>query len=114
MRIHVKIDVMMPLKRRKKISRKNRADFVVSCKNEKLGDFCFLCGLLFHTERFCKKKLEGDSSNIVKEWGSWLRAPVKRGTMEERIKWLRDERDDDWGGKSGANKNQGSNFPNFM
>lgn len=79
MRIRIKVDVRFPLKRKKKISRKNNADFVVNCKYEKLGDFCFLCGLLSHTERFCRKKLEGDTSSMIREWGSWFRAPVRRG-----------------------------------
>lgn len=69
MHIRIRVDVRFSLKRKKKISRRNKTEFVVNCKYEKLGDFCFLCGLLSHTERFCKKRLEGDSSGLVKEWG---------------------------------------------
>lgn len=32
-----------------------------------------------------------------KEWGGWLRAPPRRAAGQERSKWLRDERDADWG-----------------
>lgn len=45
----------------------------MNCKYERLGDFCFICGLLSHTERFCKKKFEGDGSTMVRECGSVLR-----------------------------------------
>lgn len=106
MRIRIKVNVRFPLKRKKKISRKNKSDFIVNCKYEKLGDFCFLCGLISHTERFCRKKLEEEASTTEREWGSWLRAPARRGSNQEQSKWLRDERVEAWGGKSGEDKNQ--------
>lgn len=107
MRIRIKLDVRFPLKRKKKISRRNKSEFIVNCKYEKLGDFCFVCGLLTHTERFCKKRLEGESSTLVREWGSWLRAPPRRAVVQERSKWLRGEKEGDWGVKKGSDKNQG-------
>lgn len=67
MRLRIKVDVRMPLKRKKKVSRKNKGDFVVNCKYENLGDFCFLCRLLSHTERFCRKRLEGDENAISED-----------------------------------------------
>lgn len=39
MRIKIRIDVRKPLKRKKKITRKNGTDFMVTCKYERLGDF---------------------------------------------------------------------------
>lgn len=44
MRIRIMVDVRFLLKRKKKVSRKNKMDFVVNCKYGKLGNFCFLCG----------------------------------------------------------------------
>lgn len=113
MRIRIRVDVRLPLKRKKKISRKNKSEIVVNCKYEKLGDFCFLCGLLSHTERFCRKKFEGESSGMVKEWGGWLRAPLRRAVAQERSRWLRDDRDEDWGGKYGRDGNQGFQNTDF-
>lgn len=57
MRIKIKVDVRVPVKRKKRICKKDKSDFIVNCKYEKLADFCFVCGLLTHTERFCKKKI---------------------------------------------------------
>lgn len=57
MRIRIKLDVRKPLKCKKKITRRNGAEVVVNCKYERLGDFCFTCGLVTHTERFCRKFL---------------------------------------------------------
>ncbi|XP_074361402.1 uncharacterized protein At4g02000-like [Apium graveolens] len=79
MRIKIKVDVRMPLKRRKKICSKYRKECIVSCKYENLADFCFLCGMLTHTERFCKKKFDGEIDGLVRGWGNWLRAPSRRG-----------------------------------
>lgn len=71
MRLRVRVDVGKPLKRKKKICKKDKTEVVVQCKYERLGDFCFVCGLLSHTERFCKKKLEESGGSVAREWGSW-------------------------------------------
>lgn len=69
MRLRIRIDVRKPLKRKKKICKKDKPEVVVNCKYEKLGDFCFICGLLSHTEPFCRKKLESSSEIITRYWG---------------------------------------------
>lgn len=63
--------------------------------------------MVTHTERFCNKKMNMDSTEIVRDWGNWLRAPPRKAAGQERSRWLRDERDVDWGTNSGsANYNQ--------
>ncbi|KAL8096581.1 hypothetical protein AgCh_037515 [Apium graveolens] len=114
MRVRISLDVRCPLKRKKKISRKNKSEIMVTCKYEKLADFCFLCGLITHTERFCKKKFESGSEQVIREWGSWLRAPARRGGNQERSKWLRDDREDRWGEKFGGESNQGIQIPGYQ
>lgn len=58
MRIKIRLDVRKPLKRKKKIKRKNGTKVIVTCKYERLGDFCFAGGLVTHTERLCKGSLD--------------------------------------------------------
>lgn len=53
MRIRIRIDERNPLKRKKKINRKDSSDFVVMCKYERPGKLCYYCQMLTHTERFC-------------------------------------------------------------
>lgn len=101
MRVRVKLDVRRPLKRRKKITRRNGPELIVSCKYERLGDFCFTCGLLSHTERYCRKFLNRDKEVVDKEWGSWLRAQPRRGSGMVKSKWLRDDGDTNWEEKQG-------------
>ncbi|XP_074323028.1 uncharacterized protein LOC141659976 [Apium graveolens] len=105
MRIKVRIDVRKPLKRKKKIKRKNGSEFVVSCKYERLGDFCFACGLVSHTERFCRRTLDSRGEGSSKEWGTWLRAPSRRGGGQSGSKWLREEDDADWAARCGRDNN---------
>lgn len=78
MRIRIKVDVRKPLKRKKNICRKNGAECIVLCKYERLGDFCFTCGMITHTERFCNKRLSMNPQEALREWGAWLRAPARR------------------------------------
>ena len=52
MRIKVRIDVRNPLKRRKRI-RKSQGEWSVGFfKYEGLPSFCYLCGMLDHSEKF--------------------------------------------------------------
>lgn len=96
MRIKIKIDVRRPLKRMKKITRRNGTNVVVTCKYERLGDFCFTCGIVSHTDRYCRKFLDKKDESVTKEWGSWLRATSRRMAGPVKSKWLRDEGDTNW------------------
>lgn len=104
MRLKIHVDIRRPLKCKKKIVKKDKTEVVVNCKYERLGDFCFICGMLSHTERFCKKKFESESTMIQKEWGSWLRAPPCRGNAGGRSRWLREENDGEWRSSDGQDK----------
>lgn len=110
MRIKIRLDVRKPLKRKKKIKRKNGTEFVVSCKYERLGDFCFACGLVTHTERFCRKFIDIRSEGGAQEWGSWLRAQSRRGASQGCSKWIREEDDVGWTERVG----RGNNWPIFQ
>lgn len=114
MRVKIRIDVRKPLKRRKKICRKSGQDFVVTCKYERLGDFCFACGLVSHIERFCRRNLDNRDGERKYEWGTWLRAPPRRAAGQSTSKWLREEGDADWVGRIGReNRTAGSSGVNL-
>ncbi|XP_073042176.1 uncharacterized protein [Primulina eburnea] len=91
MRIKVDVDIRKPLKRCKKIRKPDGNWFIVQLKYEKLGSFCFVCGCLGHTERFCEIMFSSNDKNMKREWGPWLRAPERRGaTSATGSKWLRE------------------------
>lgn len=96
MRIRVPVDVRQPLRRGKKIRKQGGEARMVSFKYERLGDFCYLCGMLGHMEGTCDKlfTLEVDDAN--RGWGPHLRANPQQGGGEARSKWLRNDSQQDW------------------
>lgn len=100
MRIRILVDIKKPLKR-KKICRKNGTECIVQCKYKRLGEFCFICGMVTHTERFYSKRLHSNSSDLLKEWRNGLKAPPRRVAGQERSMWLRKDCDVDWGNNFG-------------
>jgi hypothetical protein len=89
MRIKVAIDVTQALKQGWKI-RKEGGDWVVlQFKYEKLGIFCFRCGIIGHTENFCAKNFEEGAAEDVAEWGPTLKADTRRNAGGKGNRWLR-------------------------
>ncbi|KAG8475108.1 hypothetical protein CXB51_032045 [Gossypium anomalum] len=78
MRIRVRLDVTVPLKRKKNIQ-VGGALIVYACfKYEKLSLFCFICGKLGHGESYCPFRLRIDSSKIIFGWDLSIRAVPQR------------------------------------
>lgn len=91
MRIRVKIDLDKPLKRKMKI-RKTGADwFWVNFKYENVPTFCFICGHLGHSEKFCGKLFDIPEEEITKPYGVWMRAPLRKQTRLVGSRWLRND-----------------------
>lgn len=57
MKIWVILDVQKPLKKTTKIKKLGGETSKVILKYEMLGIFCYLCGLMDHTDNSCKKLL---------------------------------------------------------
>lgn len=93
MRIRVRIDVTKPLRRGKKIKKPDGTSFTVAFRYERLHVFCFVCGRVGHSERFCEDLFSMESENIKREWGVWLRAEDRRSLSLSGDKWLRNEGD---------------------
>lgn len=94
MRFRIRLDVRKPIKRKKKIVKKDGSEFIVLCKYERLGEFCFTCGMVNHTDRICRNSKGNGDVEIAKDWGSWLGAPPRRVAGQVQSKWLREENDD--------------------
>ena len=89
MRIRVSLDVRKPLKRRMKL-KKTRSEWIwIDFKYERLHVFCFICGLLGHTEKQCPSLYDCHASTITKPYGQWMKAPTRRNNMNSGEKWLR-------------------------
>ncbi|XVF39054.1 hypothetical protein PTKIN_Ptkin01aG0004900 [Pterospermum kingtungense] len=64
MKVRLLLDVPLLLARYKMIKKWDGSLFKVTFKYERLTIFCFICGLLGHSKRFCPKHLDGDSSEV--------------------------------------------------
>lgn len=78
MRIRVMINVREPLRRTKKIKKQGGEAKTVSFKYERLEVFCYLCGMLGHTENFCEQLFTMEKDTGVRGWGPELRAEQRR------------------------------------
>lgn len=62
----------------------------VQFKYERLSTFCFVCGMLGHSDRDCAIMYAHPDKEISRAYGTWLRAPM-RGAKNQNLgaKWLR-------------------------
>jgi 14-3-3 protein epsilon len=91
MRIRVKIDVRNPLKKETKVKDKEGAWCTVKFKYEKLGVFCFVCGIMGHGENKCEILFAKEQDDGVREWSAELRADLRRQGGRITSWWLREE-----------------------
>jgi hypothetical protein len=90
MRLKVRINVNNPLQQSWQV-RANAGSYVhILFKYEKLGIFCYLCGLLGHTDKNCPKLFDMELDDGAREWGENLRPLVKRMGTSATNKYLKD------------------------
>lgn len=71
-RIRVSMRVDKPLKRKMKIKREGDNWSWINFKYERLGTFCFVCGILGHSERDCNIVYTNPDKTVDKAYGVWL------------------------------------------
>ncbi|XP_062089039.1 uncharacterized protein LOC133795601 [Humulus lupulus] len=90
LRVRVTVDIDQPLKRRMKISRKDNNEwFWVNFKYEQVPTFCFICGIIGHSERFCPKLFDTPLEDIEKPYGVFMRVAPRRQKNLIGAQWLR-------------------------
>ena len=77
-------------------------------KYEWLNTFCFICGLLGHTERNCHLLYEDVDGQVTKPYGSWMKAPTRKGMMNSGERRLRNEPPEMEASNFGNNSKYGS------
>ncbi|MCI36871.1 hypothetical protein A2U01_0058095, partial [Trifolium medium] len=68
MRVRVKVDVRQPLKKDTKVKNKVGEWCTVNFKYEKLGVFCFVCGIMGHAENKCEICFSMENDNGSRGW----------------------------------------------
>ena len=90
MRIRVRIDVWYPLKRWKKVRNGQGESIMLLFKYERLVTFCYICGLLGHSEKYRDLLFSRKAEELRRDWGLELRAPPRRSTGFHGELWLRE------------------------
>ncbi|KAK2423100.1 zinc knuckle (CCHC-type) family protein [Trifolium repens] len=110
MRILVKIDVRKPLKKDTKVKDKAGNWCKVDFRYEKLGIFCYVCGIMGHTENKCEIRYAMEQDDGSREWSADIRAEPRRQGGRLVSSWLREERS---GGEEigGGGREAQPNFP---
>ena len=62
---------------------------LVDFRYERLNLLCFLCGCLGHTDRKCNKLYECPEGNVLKPYGSWMRASHRKLPVHGGDRWFR-------------------------
>lgn len=80
----VLLDIDKPLRRGVKIATGKETSKWVEIKYERLGDFCFYCGRLGHTNRACQFHGDGEESGttVVYQYGPWWKAAPRRRSRQ--------------------------------
>ncbi|XP_060963951.1 uncharacterized protein LOC133033270 [Cannabis sativa] len=91
LRIRVRINVEKPIKRRMKISIDDSSWYWVNFKYERLPTFCFICGIIGHTERFCPRLFLKPLHLQEKPYTLELRASSQRRQTTFGAQWLHSE-----------------------
>ncbi|MCH94705.1 hypothetical protein A2U01_0015670, partial [Trifolium medium] len=91
MRLRVRVDVRQPLKKHKKVKNKGGEWCTVNFKYEKLGVFCFVCGVMGHAENKCEVRFSMERDDGVRAWSKELRAEPRRRRGRPTSRWLNEE-----------------------
>ncbi|KAM6543198.1 hypothetical protein CsatB_007645 [Cannabis sativa] len=89
LRVRVTIDVNKPLKRRMTLRNTAGVEFWTNFKYEHLPIFCFICGIMGHSENFCPRRFDITTESLVKPYGDWMRVKPKRTSHMIGKKWLK-------------------------
>jgi 14-3-3 protein epsilon len=91
MRIRVRIDVRQPLKKNTKVKNKEGEWCLVNFKYERLGVFCFVCGIMGHTENKCEVRFAMENDDGRREWSGEIRAETRGQGSRPISRWLKTE-----------------------
>ncbi|KAL0411038.1 UNVERIFIED_CONTAM: hypothetical protein Slati_3693500 [Sesamum latifolium] len=85
LRIRIGLNVNQPLKRALKVCLTSGEELLARLTYEHLPNFCYLCGMLGHIDKYCEGHFEESfrDSGTETPYGPWLRAPLpSRGQFQ--------------------------------
>lgn len=88
-RIKVAIDVHKPLKSKMRMKKAGGEWLWISFKYERLPSFCFYCGVIGHSEKFCETLFDEKEDSGTRKYDGSLRAPMRGQQGSGNNQWLR-------------------------
>ncbi|CAN0898831.1 hypothetical protein LINGRAHAP2_LOCUS19930 [Linum grandiflorum] len=88
MRIQVELDVRRPLKRTKKVLLHGEARVLCKYRYERLQSFCFICGIMGHTDKYCEAHFHFPADQIVRKWDDSIRVQPRNLQQQLAARWL--------------------------
>jgi 14-3-3 protein epsilon len=107
MRLKVRVDIRQPLKKESRVKNQGGAWCTVKFKYEKLGVFCFVCGIIGHGENRCAIRFAMTNDDGSRAWSKELRAEPRRRGGRQTSRWLMEE-----DGSRSAHEEAQSHVPN--
>jgi 14-3-3 protein epsilon len=91
MRIKVRVDIRQPLKKESRVKNQGGQWCTVNFRYEKLGVFCFVCGIIGHGENKCSIRFSMAADDGSRGWSKELRADPRRRNGRQSSRWLLEE-----------------------
>lgn len=102
LRIKVALNVFKPLKSQMRIKKSGGDWMWIKFKYERLPSFCFYCGIIGHSEKFCEALFDKPGEKESRRYDASLRAAVKNQSSIRKNQWLRSSD----GGKQDAGRKE--------
>ncbi|XP_019164256.1 PREDICTED: uncharacterized protein At4g02000-like [Ipomoea nil] len=87
-RIRVRMNVAAPLQRRMKLKCRDGSLQWITFKYERLSTFCYCCGMIGHSDKFCRTVYDEGILPDAFPYGPWMRARPKRQVKPVGARWL--------------------------
>uniref|UniRef100_A0A803QRP6 Reverse transcriptase domain-containing protein n=1 Tax=Cannabis sativa TaxID=3483 RepID=A0A803QRP6_CANSA len=104
--VRITIDINKPLKRRMKLIKQDGTWIWTTFKYEFVPTFCFICGLIGHSDRFCPRRFEPHFDPTVKPYGEWMKAITKKKNYLIGAQWLRSNNEEEGGVATGGGRHR--------
>lgn len=86
--VRVELDVSKPLRKSMKLTKRDENQVLISFKYERLHTFCYFCGIIGHTDRYCEGALLSDIPPSEYPFDGDLRANQRRRSKGIGSSWL--------------------------
>ncbi|XP_060969256.1 uncharacterized protein LOC133036621 [Cannabis sativa] len=88
LRVRVRLNIEKPLKRRMKLQQIGGDWFWINFQYEFMSTFCFIYGVIGHTDKFCSRLFIQPTLTIVKPYGMFMKIMPRQTQYAMGAKWL--------------------------